>query len=105
MTIKGNVPLLANFSEWGLGDHLTMPDDWAKLAARAATCTNTNDPLCHTPGTPSVISNWDIHDDSLLTEGHVKTGGQQCDEPSETNDAGTIDAVDNCRVVTRTPSS
>jgi hypothetical protein len=105
VTIKGNVPLLANFSEWGLGDHITLPDDWAKLAARAATCSSTyedyyDDALsCHTPGSPGVISNWDIHDDSLLTEGHVNTSGQQCDTASETNLAGTTDAVDNCRVV------
>ena len=78
VVVKGYVPLAVNFkSEWGLGDHLTFPDDWAKLAVRAATCTySVNDPLdCHTPGEASTISNWDIHDDQLKTEGHVKTGG------------------------------
>ena len=35
-TVKGIIPLNANFGEWGLGDHLTMPDDWAKWAAVAA---------------------------------------------------------------------
>ena len=32
--VKGNIPLKANFSEWGLGDHLTMPDDWGTLGRR-----------------------------------------------------------------------
>jgi len=105
--VKGYVPLAVNFhSEWGLGDHLTLPDDWAKLAVRAATCSaGPNDLACHTPGDPSTISNWDIHDDSLATEGHVKTGGKQCDVLTETNDAGTTDAVDNCVVAANTLQS
>ncbi|MDQ1673066.1 MAG: hypothetical protein QOC98_1628, partial [Frankiaceae bacterium] len=28
--VTGNLPLEADFSNWGLGDHLTLPNDWAK---------------------------------------------------------------------------
>jgi hypothetical protein len=86
--VKGNIPLKANFGEWGLGDHLTMPDDWARWAAVAAR--SWNDHL-----QSDWISNWDIHDDLTTVEGHIKTGGVQCDAISETN-PGLNDAVDNC---------
>jgi hypothetical protein len=100
--IKGNVPLLSNYTkEWKLGDHITLPDDWAKLAAVAAACTAVpeidpfgNSPTCHTAA--DAMTNWDIHDNSLPTEGHVKTLGTQCVLADETNPAGTTDAVDNC---------
>ncbi len=36
ITVKGNLPLEADFKSYGLGDHLTLPDDWAKWAAVAA---------------------------------------------------------------------
>ena len=48
-TVKGNLPLKADFSEWGLGDHLTMPDDWGDARGKFADCTAVpNDPTCHT---------------------------------------------------------
>jgi hypothetical protein len=87
--VKGTIPLKANFGEWGLGDHLTMPDDWARWAAVAAR--SWNDFL-----QTDWITNWDIHDDLSTVEGHVITGGVQCDAADETNPAGTTDAVDNC---------
>jgi hypothetical protein len=38
--VKGNVPLLSNYTkDWGIGDHITMPDDWALLASKMAACT------------------------------------------------------------------
>jgi hypothetical protein len=88
VVVKGNIPLLANFSEWGLGDHLTMPDDWGKWAAVMARSTTD-------ATTAGALTNWDIHDDSLLTEGHLITGGTQCAAIDETN-TGLSDAVDNC---------
>ena len=32
--INGTIPLLGNYGELGLGDSLTMPDDWAALRER-----------------------------------------------------------------------
>jgi hypothetical protein len=87
--VKGNIPLKANFSEWGLGDHLTMPDDWGRWAAVAAR--SWADHL-----QSDWITNWDIHDDLLNTEGHVNTA--QCDGAA--NAAGSTDAVDNCTLTT-----
>ena len=73
------------------------------LAGKLATCTATIPSFltdaCHT--TADAMTNWDIHDDSLTTEGHVKTGGQQCDVVDETNEPGTTDAVDNCKLPRR----
>ena len=54
-TVKGTIPLLANFGEWGLGDHLTMPDDWAKWANRRRA-------LVVDHSTADYVTNWDIHD-------------------------------------------
>jgi hypothetical protein len=88
VVVKGNIPLLANFSEWGLGDHLTMPDDWGKWAAVMARSTID-------ASAATAMSNWDIHDDSALTEGHVFTNGKQCALVDETN-KDLSDAVDNC---------
>jgi hypothetical protein len=90
--VKGHIPLLANFSEWGLGNQLIMPDDWAKWAAVMARST-TDHGAANDPN--GAMSNWDIHDDSLATEGHVKTGGVQCLLADETN-LDLSDAVDNC---------
>jgi hypothetical protein len=87
-TVKGTIPLLANFGEWGLGDHLTMPDDW-NTWAQAAARSNGDHRLV------DYVTNWDIHDTiASATEGHVP--GPQCDPASETNLAGTTDTVDNC---------
>ena len=52
--------------KWGLGDHLTLPDDWGRWAAVAAPTT-----VRHERPRQGRSSNWDIHDDSLLTEGHT----------------------------------
>ena len=54
-TVKGTIPLLANFGEWGLGDHLTMPDDWAAWANVAARSWADH-------STAEYVTNWDIHD-------------------------------------------
>ena len=64
--VKGNLPLETDFSEWGLGDHLTLPDDWGRWAAVTARSTADNNVV-------EAMTNWDIHDDSLTTEGHTIT--------------------------------
>jgi len=87
-TVKGTIPLLANFGEWGLGDHLTMPDDWNKWAQVAARSWSDHQ-------TSDYVTNWDIHDTiASAPEGHVP--GPQCDAASEVNPVGTTDTVDNC---------
>ena len=93
-TVKGTIPLLANFGEWGLGDHLTMPDDWAKWADAAARSSQPDWTQA------AYVSNWDIHDDMLDTEGHVAPG--PCIDQN-TNAPGTTDAVDNCLYYTDNP--
>jgi len=60
----------------------TLPNDWAALASELA---SSQDPTDANPA-----SRWDIHDDSLKTEGHV---AGFCAPPV----AVAIDAVDNCR--------
>jgi hypothetical protein len=109
VTVTGNVPLLADFSEWGLGDHITLPADWPKLAGVAAQCTAgssvdnngvSNSNLCHTLA--EAVTNWDIHDDSVTHDtpttaiDQVMTGGVQCPIASETMPAGSTDEVTNC---------
>jgi hypothetical protein len=85
-TVKGTIPLLANFGEWGLGDHLTMPDDWARWANKAARSWSDHE-------TADYVTNWDIHDGiSTSADTHVISG--QCDV--EVNPAGSTDTVDNC---------
>jgi hypothetical protein len=92
--VKGIIPLLANFSEWGLGDHLTMPDDWAKWAAVAAKSSGYNSGVNVPDHTlADYMTNWDLHDDLTNVEGHVPGA---CDAP--TNLPGSTDAVDNCPV-------
>jgi hypothetical protein len=88
VVVKGSIPLLANFSEWKLGDHLTLPDDWGRWAAVMARSTTD-------ATTAGALTNWDIHDDSLLTEGHLDTDGVQCAAVDETN-TDLSDSVDNC---------
>ena len=90
--VKGTLPLEADFSNYGLGSSLTLPDDWGKWAAVAATSTTDHD-FAH------AMSNWDIHDDSLLTEGHTITYplGTQCPaDPLVEEKYKDFDAVDNC---------
>ena len=89
VTVKGNLPLEADFQKWGLGDHLVLPDDWGRWAAAVARTTWDSDPL-------KAMSSWDIHDDSLTTEGHVKTYGKQCPDPRYSEKYDAFDAVDNC---------
>ncbi len=60
----------------------TLPNDWAALASELA---SDQDPTDTNPA-----ARWDIHDDSLKTEGHV---AGFCAPPVAT----AIDAVDNCR--------
>ena len=64
----------------GPGGRFTLPNDWAALAGALA---DSDDPT----GNPAM--RWDIHDDSLKTEGHV---GGFCGPAT-----AAIDAVDNCR--------
>ena len=80
--VTGNIPLRANFRELGLGDTLTMPTDWARLASVFGSYFHPDNPA------PQML--WDIHDDRLTTEGH----GRQsvCVRTAGVN----IDAVDNC---------
>ena len=93
--VKGTIPLKANFHEWGLGNHLTMPDDWAKWAAVAARSSQPD------WSQAAYVSNWDIHDDKTDVEGHVP--GLCVD--AATNAAGTTDAVDNCLYYTDEPTT
>jgi len=92
--VKGTLPLEADFSNYGLGPSLTLPDDWGKWAAVAALSNGDKD-------VAKAMSNWDIHDDSLTTEGHTITKplGTQC-PPGTDPKTGEIyvnfDSVDNC---------
>ena len=81
VTASGNVPLLGNFAELGLGDRIQLPADYAALAGRLA---RSDDPL--TDRDPLL---WDTHDDDLATEGHPAG-------PCGPGDPVTIDAVDDC---------
>jgi hypothetical protein len=65
----------------GPGGRFTLPNDWAALATALA---SSDDP------TANPAMRWDIHDDSLKTEGHV---AGFCKPAVPT----LIDAVDNCR--------
>lgn len=79
--VSGNVPLLGNYAELGLGDSVQLPADYAALAGRLA---RSDDP--QTDMNPLL---WDTHDDDLTTEGHPAG-------PCGPGDPVTIDAVDNC---------
>nr|MBA3691384.1 hypothetical protein [Actinomycetota bacterium] len=93
--VTGNFPLLQNFNEWGIGHPITlpdgttapglvMPDDWARLASKAASVRGpTSDP----------VSFWDIHDDTAATEGHAQESPAAICTPRVTTG---IDAVDQC---------
>ncbi len=101
--VTGNIPLRANFRELGLGDTLTMPTDWPRLAQVFGTYFNPDNP------NPGFL--WDIHDDRTTAEGHSQGGltpgvpGAQSICPpfaaagttAFTVENGTFfDAVDNC---------
>ena len=93
--VTGNFPLLQDFNEWGIGHSVTlpdgttapglvMPDDWALLASKAA---STRGPLS------DPVPFWDIHDDTLATEGHAQESPAATCTPRVTTG---IDAVDQC---------
>ncbi len=94
--VTGNIPLLQDFNELGIGHPITlpdgssvtgvvMPDDWATLAlSRLATVQG---PLSD----PS--SFWDTHDDTAATEGHAQESPAAVCLPRVTTG---IDAVDQC---------
>ncbi len=89
--VNGQIPLLGNYGELGLGDSLQMPDDWAALANVMATF---QDPL-----NPSPAQMWDIHDEFSPAgfgddlEGH----GDQSECPVFPFDPPIyFDAVDSC---------
>jgi hypothetical protein len=94
VTVKGKLPLENDFSEWGLGAFLTLPDDWGRWAAVMARSTGDKNIV-------DAMTNWDIHDNSATDEGHVITTplGTQC-PPGTDPVSGEIytafDAVDNC---------
>jgi hypothetical protein len=66
----------------GPGGRFTLPNDWATIAAALADSAN--------PSDTNPKMRWDIHDDTLKTEGHV---AGFCAPPVPT----AIDSVDNCR--------
>jgi hypothetical protein len=95
--VTGNIPLLQDFNELGIGHPITipdgttvngvvLPDDWSTLANKLATVRG---PL----GNP--VTFWDIHDDQLDTEGHAILDQET---PAYCGFAvhGPIDAVDQC---------
>ncbi|MDQ3875575.1 MAG: hypothetical protein M3322_08550, partial [Actinomycetota bacterium] len=43
-TVTGRIPLLQNFGELGLGDSITMPTDWPRLAQAMATARAADNP-------------------------------------------------------------
>jgi hypothetical protein len=93
--VTGNIPLLQDFNELGIGHNITlpdgstapglvMPDDWATLAGAVATVRGPQ-------GNP--VAFWDIHDDTLATEGHAQESPAALCQPRVTTG---IDAVDQC---------
>ena len=86
--VNGTIPLLSNYGELGLGNQITMPDDWPRLAQVMATF---RDPL-----NPNPAKFWDIHDEfspSLLQPLDIHGGQSACpDFPT----LAFFDAVDDC---------
>jgi hypothetical protein len=93
--VTGNIPLLADFTELGIGHSITLPDgttangvvlpnDWATLAGALATVRGpTGDP----------VSWWDTHDDTLPTTGHAQ---ESPNPPCTTRTTSVVDAVSQC---------
>jgi hypothetical protein len=93
--VTGNIPLLQDYNELGIGHAITLPDgstangvvlpdDWATLALSN---------LATVQGPQSDPSSfWDIHDDTAATEGHAQESPGIC-QPRVTTG---IDAVDQC---------
>ncbi len=93
--VTGNFPLLQDFNELGIGHDITLPDgstapglvmpnDWATLAQAWAKVRGVG-------GDP--VTFWDIHDDTLATEGHAQESPVAICTPRVTTG---IDAVDQC---------
>jgi len=85
--VNGTIPLLSNYGELGLGDSITMPDDWPALANVMATF---RDPL-----NPNPAQFWDIHDGLSWLEADVEGHGGQSACP-DFPVAAFFDAVDDC---------
>ena len=86
--VKGQFPLLQNYTELGLGDSLTMPDDWARLARAIATS--------NSPFHPDPALLWDIHDEfSPTASPDADRHGAQSSCPVH-NTSEFVDDVDNC---------
>ena len=85
INVTGTFPLLNNFDGNDPDDSITLPTDWAQLAAMYSFDSDREDG--GVPGT--AVDRWDIHDDQLETEGHV--ANSDCGPP-----AGAVEAVDNC---------
>ena len=94
--VTGNIPLLQDFNELGIGHPITLPDgssvngvvmptDWLTLAtSRLATVQGAQ-------GDPTAF--WDTHDDTAATEGHAQESPASICTPRVTTG---IDAVDQC---------
>ena len=80
--VKGTFPLGNDFAGMVPGDLVTLPDQWATLANLLAIDANGSG----APG--SAAMEWDIHDDTLPTSGHVPGA---CGTGT-----ASVDAVDNC---------
>jgi len=65
-TVKGTLPLGQDYSELGLGASITLPDQWADLAAVLATDAN------YLNSNPKM--RWDIHDELVDEQGNTLTG-------------------------------
>src|SRR5919109_1475111 len=87
--VTGQIPLLSNYAELGLGNQLIMPDDWARLANAIATF---RDPLALTPA-----QFWDIHDEFSPTSSPTNPPDQHGGQSSCVhNTTAFFDTVDNC---------
>ena len=86
VVVKGTFPFGNDFASYG-HPTVTLPDDWAWLAQHLAVDSSLTG--SNAPGAAAM--RWDIHDDDLTTEGHVKSSF--C---ADKLTATTVDAVDNC---------
>jgi hypothetical protein len=86
--VNGTIPLLSNYGELGLGDSITMPDDWAPLANAMATF---RDPL-----EPNPAMHWDNHDE--FSPGGTGAGLESHGAQSACthNTTAFVDTVDDC---------
>jgi hypothetical protein len=101
--VTGNIPLLQDYNELGIGHSITIPDgttvngvvlpnDWATLAH--SNLATVQGPLSD----PSQF--WDTHDDTLDTEGHAQESPGSAGPPAtgicQPRVTTGIDAVDQC---------